>query len=181
MTKIVSGTISRVVYARLEPGADLLASIQDVIRAENIRTGLILDLTGGLQKARLQHNMELGDPNTKVSVVEIPGPMEASGSGIIGRSLGNGGVGNYRDGEPYIHCHITINSAVQTFMGHLMEGCTIRSPHNVSHFTIVLGEVAGVELDMVSGGPGEEFGGRGVWTKEHGHVYHDLRRTAESN
>ena len=34
--------------------------------------------------------------------------------------------------------------------------------------------VAGVDLQMVSGGPGEENNGLGTWTREHGYVYHEL-------
>jgi len=176
MTKIATGSIQRIVYARLEPQADLLRSLFEVIEKEDIRTGVVLDMTGALERARLQHFQDVGDPGSKVSVVEIPGPMEASGSGVIGRCVGDGGVGNYRDGEPYVHCHLSVNSAVHTFMGHLMEGTIIRSPHPVSHFTVVLAEVSGVELQMVSGGPGDENGGRGTWTRQDGYVYHELRQ-----
>ncbi|MGX7680826.1 PCC domain-containing protein [Jatrophihabitans sp. DSM 45814] len=179
MPKVVSGDIERVIYARFDAGADLLLSLREVIKSENITTGLILDLTGALNVARLQHFKELGDPESKVSVVEIPGPMEASGGGIIGRCVGTGGVGGYVDGEPYVHCHLTVNSSVHTFMGHLMEGTIIRAPHygrgnTKSHFTVVLGQVRGVDLQMVSGGPGSENNGLGTWTPEHGYVYHEL-------
>lgn len=175
MPKVVSGEIERVVYARLDPEADLLQSLFEVIKSERISTGLILDITGALNVARLQHFKELGDPSSKVSVVEIPGPMEASGSGVIGRCVGTGGVGGYVDGEPYVHCHLTVNSSVHTFMGHLMAGSIVSGRgHKTSHFTVVLAQVRGVDLKVVSGGPGTENDGLGTWTPENGYVYHDL-------
>jgi len=179
MSKVVSGEIERVVYARFDAGADLLASLLEVIKSENIATGVILDITGALNVARLQHFTEVGDPESKIGVVEVQGPMEASGGGIIGRCVGTGGVGGYVDGEPYVHCHLSVTSAEQTLVGHLMPGTIIRAPHygrgnTKSHFTVVLAQVRGVDLQMVSGGPGEENGGLGTWTREHGYVYHEL-------
>jgi predicted DNA-binding protein with PD1-like motif len=179
VSKVVSGEIGRVVYARLDAGADLLQSLLEVIKSENIGTGFILDITGALNVARLQHFSEVGDPESKVGVIEIQGPMEASGGGVIGRCVGTGGVGGYVDGEPYLHCHLSVTSAEQTFVGHLMPGTIVRAPHygrgnTKSHFTVVIGEVRGVDLQMVSGGPGDENNGLGTWTPQDGYVYHEL-------
>ena len=69
--------------------------------------------------------------------------MECSGVGIIGQTLetfdgGDSGV-VHRAGEPYLHIHVTITVGGGTFMGHLIEGCIVRSLTRQSHFTIALG------------------------------------------
>ncbi len=54
MVLIRSTTLEEIIYARLDAGGDLLRSIEEICRQRDIRTGLILTLTGSLVKARLQ-------------------------------------------------------------------------------------------------------------------------------
>lgn len=103
-------------------------------------------------------------------MIDIAGPLEASGHGIIGwvEAPGTGkapfGTGRYVDGEPYVHVHITLTSAHETICGHLMEGSTVRSNHGVSHFTIMVAEVEGAALTMKVDASGEkEYRGGGVY------------------
>lgn len=78
--------------------------------------------------------------------------MECSGVGIIGQTLetfdgsAHSGV-VHKAGEPYLHVHLTITVGGQTFMGHLIEGCTVRSLSKQSHFTIALAKVEGAQLN----------------------------------
>ena len=83
----------------------------------------------------IQHFVE---GQKQIGVIDIAGPLEASGHGIIGwvEAPGTGkvpfGTGRYVDGEPYVHVHITLTSPHETICGHLMEGTTVRSNHGVS-------------------------------------------------
>ena len=51
-----------------------------------------------------------------------------------------------------MHLTVTVGSGqdVKTYCGHLVEGCIVRSHHSISHFTVVLAKVAGVQLDLVA-------------------------------
>ncbi len=153
----VAGKIESVVYARLEPRADLYRELKRVCIENDIQTGVIMTITGGLERARLQllttEKVKTGHPE----VIEYEGPFEASGTGLIGRirQSNSGGIfeGEEKD-SPYIHVHLTVTvgsgPTTRTVCGHLMEGCIVRSNHPVSHFTVVLGKVSGVQLDLVS-------------------------------
>ena len=164
--------MGRVIVTRLEPNEDLLLAIQAIVRRHRIKAGVVLSITGGLNKAVIQHFVE---GQKQIGVIALEGPLEASGHGIIGwvAAPGQGkepfGVGRYVDGEPYVHVHITLTSAHETICGHLMEGTTIRSHHGVSHFTIMVAEVDGAALTMKVDPAGETmWKGRGV--------YHELTK-----
>jgi predicted DNA-binding protein with PD1-like motif len=163
----VVGHMGRVIVTRLEPNEDLLLAIGNIVKRHGIKAGVVLSITGGLNKAVIQHFVE---GQEQIGVIELPGPLEASGHGIVGwvEAPGTGkapfGVGRYIDGEPYVHVHITLTSAHQTICGHLMEGTTIRSKHRVSHFTVMIAEVEGAALNMkVDAGEENEYKGRGVY------------------
>jgi predicted DNA-binding protein with PD1-like motif len=78
---------------------------------------------------------------------------------------GSGGIGEYKDGEPYVHVHMVVTSADQTICGHLMPGTFVRSHLDVSHFTIVLAKAEGVSLKAAFQAT-EDGKGR---------IYHDLQ------
>ena len=86
-------------------------------------------------------------------VMDFDGMMECSGVGTIGQSLdtydseGKSGI-VYRAGEPNLHIHLTVTLAGKTYMGHLIEGCIVRSLHKQSHFTIVLAKTEGALLNF---------------------------------
>lgn len=156
-TSVVAGKIESVVYARLEPRADLYRELKRICKENDIRTGVVMTITGALDKARLQlMNTDLVKTGTP-EVVELAGPFEASGHGLIGR-MRQSNSGSIFEGEEagsaYLHVHLTVTLGsgenMKTYCGHLMEGCTVRSNHPISHFTVVLAKVAGVQLDLVA-------------------------------
>ncbi len=155
LTSVAAGKIESVIYARLDPHADLYREIKKICKEHGVRTGVVMTITGALEKARLQlmdtSQVKTGTPE----VLELTGPFEASGHGIIGRmrESNSGGIFNGEEGgSAYIHIHLTLTVGsgenVKTYCGHLMEGCTVRSNHAISHFTIVIGKVSGVQLDL---------------------------------
>ena len=177
MMSEIAGRMGRVIVSRLEPNEDLLVAIRDIVRSYDIKAGVVLSITGSLTRAVLQHFVS---GQKQIGVVEFNGPMEVSGHGIVGwvTSPGRGkepfGVGRYVDGEPYVHVHVTVTTPTETLCGHLMEGCTVRSNHPISHFTIMVAEIEGVALkmrvDAAREGEGKGFG-----------VYHELRKVPESH
>lgn len=176
MISEVVGRMGRVIVNRLEPNEDLLVAIRNIVRRSGIKAGVVLSITGSLTRAVLQRFV---GGQKQIGVVEIEGPMEASGHGIVGwvTSPGRGkepfGVGRYVDGEPYVHVHVTITTPTDTLCGHLMEGCTVRSNHPVSHFTIMVAEIEGVALNMRVD-EGKESEGKGFG------VYHELCKVTGS-
>ncbi len=148
-----TGKVESVIYAQLEPGEDLYVAIRELCKEHDIRAGLVLNIVGGLTRARL--NL----PVAKTGM-EVPpgmkewqaGVIECSGVGIIGQMHGTFDLEKttgvlYRDGDPYIHVHMTIATPDETAMGHLVEGCIVRSVHPASHFTIALAKIGGIEFN----------------------------------
>jgi predicted DNA-binding protein with PD1-like motif len=152
----VIGKISDIIYLRLDKDQDLYEAIKQAARDYDIKTGVVIDITGGLTKGRFQKFVSKGD-HAKMDIVEIEGPIESSGHGYVGMTEGSN--------EPYVHVHITGTTADETICGHLMPGTLVRSHMDVTHFTIILGKVEGVSLTKASMDDG------------HGkkRVYHDLK------
>jgi predicted DNA-binding protein with PD1-like motif len=173
MDEIVS-KMGRIITTRIGAQADLLEEIRDIVRRHQIQAGVVLSITGSLTKAVLQ---KFVDGQKSIGVVEVEGPMEVSGHGILGwvRAPERGkepfGVGGYIDGEPYVHVHLTVTSSTTTLCGHLMEGCMVRSKHSLSHFTIMVAEIESAALEMRLDQE-LETGGKGFG------VYHELRELA---
>jgi predicted DNA-binding protein with PD1-like motif len=168
MLEQVTGQFGPVVVARLDPHADLLECLYEIARTNNMKAGVILSITGSLEHAVLQ-KFEKGSSNEDtIGVLEVEGPMEASGHGIIGivdapdRGDVPFGVAGYVHGEPYAHVHLSVTSAEHTLVGHVMKGCRVRSHQPISHFTIMVAPVEGVALKhTIDGTP--ESGHRGVY------------------
>lgn len=172
----IGGKMREIVLARFEPGEDLLLGLRSVIKERGIKTGAILDCTGSLVRARLQKFQQKGPMDkTPIEVVEIEGPLEATGHGIIGQTRGSGGLGGYVEGEPYIHAHITVAGADGTLCGHLMEGTFVRSQREKSHFTVVLASFEDVLLTLVAERHTEIRDEQGRFIS--GGVYHELTTT----
>lgn len=152
MQKIATGKIGRIIYAQFSPGEDLYLGLLDVIQQERIQTGLVLDITGGLSKIRLSAPSKKEDVAAAPGFIEQEGSTEVSGHGIVGLtketyiSTKSGIVNNV--GEPYIHVHVAVCCAGQMHVGHLIDGCIVRSVYEKSHFTVVIAEVEGVELNF---------------------------------
>src|SRR5258706_1050902 len=113
----------------------------------DIKTGVVISITGGLVKARLQKfESKSHDPKVRVGVIEMEGPLKVTGHGLIGMTRGTGGIGDYKDGAPYIKVHLVVSSADETLCGQLIPGTNVRSQLDVSHFTVVLAKVENVSL-----------------------------------
>ena len=163
MVSAVSGRLTEIIFARFEPGEDLRQGLLRVIKEQNVKSGVVLSIAGALEHAVLQHFSEIGEASIPIGIIEVQGPLEVSGHGIIGQ-VEAPGFGDtpfdwegYVHGEPYIHVHLTVTSARETVCGHLMDGTTVRSLHPVSHFTIAIGRVEGAMIKM-QGEPGAKPG-----------------------
>lgn len=171
----VAGKVETIVFSRLKPSSDLYLEIKRICEENDIKAGVIMTITGALERAKLQLlSTDLAKDGHPV-VVDFEGPFECSGHGIIGRfrQSNSGGIFN-KDlvNSPYLHVHLTItvgaHDGTKTVCGHLVEGCTVLSPHHTSHFTIAIAKVSGVRLELVSD---KSFVTPGF---AEGHRYHSL-------
>lgn len=150
---IAKASMGDVIWAQLEPDADLYLEIMEICRRENIRSGVILNIVGGLRKARLSMPIKDTDMDSPPGVMELEGMIECSGVGTIGitrdtyDSESITGIVYHAD-TPNLHIHLTVTHAGKSYMGHLIEGCLVRSVHPVSHFTIVLARTEGALLNF---------------------------------
>jgi predicted DNA-binding protein with PD1-like motif len=150
---IAKAQMGEVIWAQLDKDADLYEEILEICRRENIRSGIVLNIVGGLRKARLSMPISTTDAEAQPGVLELEGMMEAQGIGVIGHTVdtydssAKSGI-VYRAGEPNLHVHMTITHAGKSYMGHLIEGCIVRSVHPRSHFTIVLAKTPGALLNF---------------------------------
>lgn len=168
MASTISGKLSEIILARLEPGDDLRQGLLSVIKEKKMKSGVVLSITGALERATLQRFRRVGEPSIPVELIDVPGPLEVSGHGIIGQvdapAFGNTAFGlgdDFVHGEPYLHVHLTVTSARETICGHLMDGSPVRSIHPKSHFTVILGRIEGAMVKM-TGEPGAEPGSHRV-------------------
>ncbi|MCW4049799.1 MAG: DNA-binding protein [Candidatus Bathyarchaeota archaeon] len=114
----------RVVVARLKPGSDLYASLQQVVEEKGIKAAVILSGVGLLGEAGIRNCRTLPEefPITDVnrSYMYFEKPLE-----IIGLS-GNVSVA---EGKPLVHVHLTLSyvedDEIKVIGGHLIEGCTV--------------------------------------------------------
>jgi predicted DNA-binding protein with PD1-like motif len=164
MVATVSGKLSEIILAHFEPGEDLYQGLIRVIKEKDIKSGVILSITGSLEKATLHRNRTEATADLRGEWVEVTGPVEVSGNGLIGQveapGFGDTGFdlgGIFVHEEPYLHVHITVSSAKETVCGHLHEGSPVKSFDPVSHFTVVLGRIEGAMVKL-QGEPGDEPG-----------------------
>jgi len=169
--------MGKIVYAHLEPGEDLYQALMEVVETEDIKTGLVMDITGGLTEVRLSMPTHGYLRHKHVpGVIEMDGLSEVSGHGIIGRGMADwsfpfGGIENVKD-KPYLHVHLSVTAQGVSHTGHLIDGCRVMgNPDEApSHFTVVLAEVDGVNLEFHATEKTERY--------RHGLAYHKL--TAEN-
>jgi len=150
---IAHAKVTDVIYAQLSHDGDLYNEVMEIARRENIKTGYVLNIVGGLKKARLSMPVAATTNESQPGVLELEGMMECSGLGTIGQTVGTFDAAGksgivYRAGEPNLHIHLTVTHAGKTYMGHLIEGCLVRSLHQKSHFTIVLAKTEGALLNF---------------------------------
>jgi predicted DNA-binding protein with PD1-like motif len=150
---IAKAKIGEIIWAQLDADGDLYEEIMEICRKENIRSGVVLNIVGGLRKARLSMPISETDYEAPPGVFELEGMMEAQGFGTIGQTVdtydseGTSGI-LYEAGTPNLHIHLAVTHAGKTYMGHLIKGCIVRSLHPKSHFTIVLAKTEGALLNF---------------------------------
>lgn len=150
---VAKAQLREVIWAQLDPDGDLYDELMEIARREKIESGVVLNIVGGLRKARLSMPVKETDPDAPPGVLELSGMMECSGFGTIGRTIdtydseATSGI-LYEAGTPNLHIHLSVTQAGKTYMGHLIRGCQIRSVHPKSHFTIVLARTEGAVLNF---------------------------------
>src|SRR3954453_525037 len=96
----------------LDRGAPLLESIQDVIKAKNIRDGQVIISSGSVEECTY-HYVASTALKAQNEYRTVKGPSEIlSGGGIIA------------DGEPHIHIALS-NPEKGVYGGHLEKGCRV--------------------------------------------------------
>jgi len=124
------GKLAEVITLRLDQGEDVLASIEAVVRKQDIHTGVVLSGIGTLDRARLHHITTTGYPSVN-EFPEYEGPIElVTVQGMIA------------DYTPHLHTCISIKE--QTYMGHLEPGCRV-----LYLAEIAIGRLEGVRLRRV--------------------------------
>ena len=111
------GHLSRAVIIRIEPGSDIIESIEDVCRQLDIKSGVITCCIGSLQKASfliavpLENKIGAGYSDPKI----LDGPLEfLCGQGMIGKE---------ESGEYFIHLHgLVSDKDGNVHGGHLIKG-----------------------------------------------------------
>jgi predicted DNA-binding protein with PD1-like motif len=163
MTKSVVGAFGELIFARFDPKEDLIGSIKQLCKERNIRTGVILSLTGGVSEAQVSSFKEPARTTDRVtqlseeqrrhtlqkvgvSTEHLKGPLSVTGTGVIGMEA---------DDEPYIHIHLVLTSAEGTTCGHVWEGTPVQSLAPFSHFTMVIARVVGAELRDLAADQGQ--------------------------
>ena len=151
--RIARAQMGEVIWAQLDKDADLYHEIMEICRREDIRSGVVLNIVGGLRRARLSLPVGATGADVQPGTIELEGMIEAQGVGTIGMTrdtydqTGKSGI-VYNAGEPNLHIHMTVTHEGRSVMGHLIEGCIVRSLHPQSHFTIVLAKTPGALLNF---------------------------------
>ncbi len=120
--------IKRVVVVRMNPGDDVLQSLQAAVRDQKMATGLVLNGVGSLDRYRL-HVVGVPSLPTEDVFFEAEGPYDVlSFSGMI------------LDGR--VHAHITVSNTEKAIGGHLEEGCRV-----LTFCIVVLAETPGLNIE----------------------------------
>ncbi len=151
VTVVAKAQMGEVIWAQLDKDADLYDSILEICQKENIRSGVVLNIVGGIRKARLSMPLKADGVDAQPGILELEGMMEVQGIGTIGLTVDSYDTSTksgivYNAGEPNLHIHLTITHQGKSYMGHLLQGCIVRSVHPQSHFTIVLAKTHGALL-----------------------------------
>jgi predicted DNA-binding protein with PD1-like motif len=110
------------VMGKLKMDIDLLEGIQELIKREGIRTGVILSTIGALKKATFR-NLKILPPDLKVEkqhrlYFEVEQPME-----IVSLT---GWIATKEDGNLEVHAHFSASTVIEdkvvTLGGHLIPG-----------------------------------------------------------
>ena len=119
---IGNGRIDRIVMGKLGMDIDLLQGIEELVKREGVRTGVILSGIGALKKATFR-NLKILPPDLKVEkhhrlYLELEQPME-----IVSLT---GWIATREDGEAEVHAHFSASTVIEervvTLGGHLIPG-----------------------------------------------------------
>lgn len=119
---IGNGRIDRIVMGKLRMDIDLLEGIEELVKREGVRTGVILSGIGALKKATFR-NLKVLPPDLKVEkhhrlYLELEQPME-----IVSLT---GWMATREDGEAEVHAHFSASTVMEdkvvTLGGHLIPG-----------------------------------------------------------
>jgi Plants and Prokaryotes Conserved (PCC) domain len=99
---IARARVTDIIYAQLSQDADLYNEIMEICRRENITTGYVLNVVGGLRKARLSMPVKSDSNDAPPGVREWEGGLiECQAIGIIGQTLATyDSEKNIRDHQP---------------------------------------------------------------------------------
>ena len=116
------GQMNRIVMGKLGVDIDLLQGIEELVKREGVRTGVILSGIGALKKATFR-NLKVLPPDFKIEkhhrlYLELEQPME-----IVSLT---GWIATREDGEVEVHAHFSASTVVEdkvvTLGGHLVSG-----------------------------------------------------------
>ena len=133
------GELGRVVVMRLAPGCDLMKSLEEIPKRENLRSGVILSGAGSLRQVTLR-NVRLFPDDFPITDRDRIYTMKKEPLELLSLS----GNISRKDGEVSVHCHITISSGLDEGMaygGHLTEGCVVFSTCEV-----IIAEIVGLKM-----------------------------------
>ncbi len=146
LQSVGSGKIGRVVMGKLKIGVDLLGGIEELVRRENIKTGIILSGVGALQKA-LFRNVKFMPADYKMEdkyriFVEVKNPLE-----IISLT---GWIATTDGGQTEIHAHFMASTVADDKIvclgGHLIKG-TITSIKDIITIGVIEGGKTRAAMD----------------------------------
>ena len=116
------GQMNRIVMGKLGMDIDLLKGIEELVKREGVRTGVILSGIGALKKATFR-NLKVLPLDFKIEkhhrlYLELEQPME-----IVSLT---GWMATREDGEVEVHAHFSASTVVEdkvvTLGGHLISG-----------------------------------------------------------
>ena len=116
------GRMNRIVMGKLGMDIDLLQGIEELVKREGVRTGVILSGIGALKKATFR-NLKVLPPDFKIEkhhrlYLELEQPME-----IVSLT---GWMATREDGEVEVHAHFSASTVMEdkvvTLGGHLIPG-----------------------------------------------------------
>jgi len=119
---IGKGRIDRIVMGKLRMNIDLLQGIEELVKAEGVRTGVILSGVGALKKATFR-NLKVLPPDFKIEnhhrlYLVMEQPME-----IVSLT---GWIATGEDGGAEVHAHFSASTVMEdgvvTLGGHLVPG-----------------------------------------------------------
>lgn len=113
MKDFLGGTVGRSLFVHLTAGDDVLLSIREACRKNNIQTGILTSGIGSMSQIHYHYILST-DEKPRDEFETVKSPLELINlQGVI------------LEGEPHIHMMAT-ESGHQAYAGHLEEGCLVQ-------------------------------------------------------